>query len=139
MSTVEEIRRNVPLQTSVVIDMDEDHSLDAPIIEALQQNPYITTINLIIGFGGTPRNWPRLLRHLGPRNNLQQVRLYARITHIEHAMLLQAIQQNTNVRDFTISSIGISVATLVPFLNAATHITDLWLNCTFHNNNGTMH
>jgi len=136
MSVVEWIRRNDPRAFSVTIHLNEDH-LDAAVTEALEQNHHIICVYLIVF--ASPRNFSMLLRHLETRSNLHTVSVMPRsislaATLANVGILLQAIQRNRNVRDFTMHR-NVALGILVPFLNAATHLTHVTLGCSIQNNN----
>lgn len=122
----------------ITIQSNQNH-LDTTVTEALERNPQITNLYLIL-FGSTSlRTWPRLLHHLETRNNLQKIKLsfvgVRPVSSANIASLLQSLQRNTNIQSFGIhGTCGVPIGSLVSFLNAAsTRLSAVAVCCTIEN------
>ena len=105
MSVVEELRQNDP-ETSIIIYLRDERS-DADLAQALEQNPFVTEIEIDFHFRGREQraDWDSLLRVIATRANLEAVTLKdahdpeerTAPTELVRAFL-RAIQQNTAIR-----------------------------------------
>ena len=112
MSVVQLLRQNNPARTRIRIILGDETS-DADLAQALEQNPFVTEMELVLYCVHERADWDSLLRVIATRANLAKVSLqdaYFADQRNAPAMLvrliLRAIQQNTSVR-----SIELAVAT----------------------------
>ena len=101
VSVIEELRQNDPERTEIWIRL-RDETSDADLAQALEQNPFVTEVELSLA-GEQPADWTYLLRVIATRSKLENVTLkdaHDPEERIAPAALvrafLQAIQQNHN-------------------------------------------
>jgi len=127
--TIALLRQNDPHEKQVVISL-EDENDDTSIAQALEQNPYVSRIDLILDQRGA--NWDHLFRVLNSRENLVHftlVRLLGSLAREETVRpFIRAIQQNTSVRVLVLDRIIVPARDLCSFLDAAEQLTELTLN-----------
>ena len=129
---LELLSNNDPDQTWTEIDLDStterDDDDDAAIAQALEQNPYISYVQLCPA--QRDANWDHLYRVLATRGSLVHFCLtsYRSIPVVRMRPILQAIQQNASVRFVEFHDYLLSSEDLCSFLDAAVHVTDLTLN-----------
>ena len=137
VTAVAELGRNNPRQTDVSIDLWDEEEDDAALAHALEGNDYVNEIQ----FAGRPRlqedrpprRWDNLLRVLTTREKLERVSFSASGSHrpritpeitSEHAMILQAVQENPCVRSVGIKWFNLaSGETISSFLDSAASLT----------------
>ena len=99
---IEKLRENDPARTRIDIRLYDDESSDADLAQALEQNAFITEINL--GLEGEQRvDWNHLLRVIATRANLETVKLWDSFVrrNVSAALIrsiLLAMQQNTAIQ-----------------------------------------
>ena len=98
MQAVDLLRQNDPERTSITLRLDSETS-DANLALALEQNPFITAINVTF-IGEQTTDWGAFLRVIAARGNLVNVTLnasrYAPAALV--SAILRAVQQNAAVR-----------------------------------------
>ena len=132
MSVVERLRRNDPTTRSIRINLHDEPS-DSDLALALQQNPFITEINLRLRNVQTT-DWNSLLRVIAMQANLEKVTLRDAY-RAEHrnapaalvGSILRAIQQNTAIRavDLTQLRLPTDISTFVETASSITYFC-LW-------------
>ena len=74
MSVVHTLRQNDPEKTAIRIELREEETSDENLAQALEQNPFVTEIELDLE-GEQRADWDSLLRMIATRANLEKVRL----------------------------------------------------------------
>lgn len=126
MSAVERLRQNNPARTSISICLFEEPS-DADLALALQQNPFITTMDLFLG-GARDLGWDSLLQVIATRVNLEKVTLQQDRNAALVSAILRAIQQNFAVQSVLLISLRLPTD-LSTFVDTASSITLFDLFC----------
>ena len=127
------LRENNPQRTSIYIDLNTETD-DAVIAQALEQNPFISYVNLRPAQRNA--NWDHLFRVLATRGNLVHFVLYDHTALSRRAPterirpILQAIQQNASVQGVEFRFSNLRPEELCSFLDAGHHVTDLTLFAT---------
>ena len=138
MSVIEELRQNDPDNTEINIDLHEEPS-DADLAQALQQNPFVTEIDLSLEGEQHRADWNSFLHVIATRANLETVRLWdARIIAwprntpavlLQLRSILRAIQQNRTVRRVEMCELPLPTD-ISTFVDNASSITSFRLsNC----------
>jgi len=134
MSIIGILRQNNPATTCVGIHLD-DESSGADLAEALEQNPFVTSISLdlLLGDERWP-DWSSLVRVIATRTILEKVR--CRVPFVPTARrneraalvrsILQAIQQNSSIQSVELEHLLLT-PDLVTFVDTASSITTLSL------------
>ena len=134
MSIVDRLRQNDPERTSIDINLCLETS-DADLAQALEQNPFITAITVLVGRQTT--NWGALLYVIETRANLEDVTLMNASDRNAPASfdsaLLRAVQQNAAVRSVHFNCYRFP-NDLSAFVDTATSITSL----SFWNSNSSL-
>ena len=135
MSVVDALRQNNPATTSIIIHLRHETS-DADLAQALEQNPFITEIDLYLNDGAVRGlDWNSLLRVIAMRANLETVKVQDEdSTEIQrHApaalvsTILRAIQQNAAIRNVSLLHLRLSPDVPSTFVDIASSITTLVL------------
>ena len=131
------LRRNDPSRTDVSIDLWDEVEDDDALAHALERNDYVNEIQ----FDGAPelqedhppRRWDNLLRVLTTREKLERVSFSVSDWHrppitseitSEHAMILQAVQENPCVRSVKFNRFNLaSGETISSFLDSPASLT----------------
>jgi len=131
MSVIPRLRQNDPAIKSIRIRL-RNEPLDVDLALALEQNTFVTDIDLDVG-GVQQGDWNSLLRVIATRVKLTQVLLEDAMSaerRIRPAALisaiLRAIQQNTSVRTVYLYYLHLPTD-ISTFVDIATSITVLWL------------
>jgi len=142
---VRKLLENDPKTTSIRIELRREPS-DAELARALEQNPFITKLEIVLAFfvGDVLRTeWPLLLGVIVARANLSTVELAAGadfLVVIAPAIpptlmrsFLQAVQQNSSIRTMSLEeSILIPDRDICAFLDAASSLkTFILRHCAF--------
>ena len=131
------LRQNNPDKTAINIDLRDVTTSDADLAEALEQNPFVTEIQL--GVNGVQRtDWDSLLRVIATRAKLEKVtvrdaliavRRNAPAASLVLRSTLRAIQQNTAIRSVELQWLRLPTD-ISTFLDNASSITSFRLcNC----------
>ena len=131
VSVIEELRQNNPGRTKIRICLLDERS-DADLAAALEQNPFVTDIQ--VDMDGVQRaDWSSLLRVIATRVKLEKVILQDAFIPVQRnapaglvRAFLQAIQQNTAIRrlDFQWLRLPTDISM---FVNTASSITSFCL------------
>ena len=132
-NALELLRVNDPQRTWIEIPLNSTVSYeDAAIAQALEQNQYITRVELQLT--DATSSWENLYRVLATRGNLVRLALLGgvhrsllRIPMERIRPILQAIQQNASVRVVEFCHTTWEAQDLCSFLDAAGHVADLTL------------
>jgi len=128
--TVQRLRQNDPDNTTIGIFLQFEPS-DAALAQALQQNPFITSITFHLDgvFRHEEADWQCLLPVLEMRDNLKQVFLSGSHHGFSGAALLpaflQAIRRNACIRSLGLSSLFLPAAAVSSFIGSATSLSRL--------------
>ena len=134
VGVVDELRKNDPARTRICIGLRLQTS-DTAVAQALQQNPFVTEIDLCL-IEEQRAEWNSLLRVIAMRANLEKVTLEDGAVTVEertaHAALvrstLRAIQQNTAIRNVELDLYSLHLPTdISTFVDNASSITSLSL------------
>jgi len=106
MSVVPSLRRNDPTVTHIDINLRNETSDTAgDLANALEENPFVTTISVNVEGAAQTTAWGALLRVIATRTNLEHVVLRDAYSVAERnappalvSAVLQAIQQNSAIR-----------------------------------------
>ena len=137
MTVVELLRQNDPARTSVRIRLCDEYSSSAALALALEQNPFVTEIDVEFARVQTTE-WGALLRVIVTRENLGKVTLrdayYADERNAPPTLVrafLRSIQQNNSIRCVLLQSLRLP-ADVSTFVDTASSITSLILSsCDF--------
>jgi len=137
MSAVEILRENDPTRTCIWIRLQGEPS-DAALAQALDQNPFVTEIVIVLDVVGLQRaDWDSLLRVIATRVNLGKVELHQGLDVLMDLQdgvdgrtataglvraFLHAIQQNASIRSVQLYSIRLPT-NVSTFVNTASSIT----------------
>ena len=131
MSVVEELRQNDPEMTAIRIALFDETS---DLAQALEQNPFVTEIELDLRFNDEQRgDWNSLLHAIATRAILekvkvQDVRFGQRYTPAALVRsILQAIQQNTAIRNVELLRLRLPTD-ISTFLDTASSIASFTLS-----------
>jgi len=131
VSVIEKLRQNDPDKTAINIVL-RDETSDADLAQALEQNPFVTTIRLDVE-GEQRAEWNSLLHVIATRDNLEKVlvgdrdRVWADLSDAPAApaalvpSILQAIQQNTAIQNVDLWSLRLPT-NIALFVNTASSI-----------------
>ena len=126
-SVVEELRENDPAKTDITIFLYDETS-DAVLAQALEQNPFVTDIDLYLD-GVEHTDWDSLLHVIATRAKLDEVTLQdAYRTELRNAptalvrSILRAIQQNTAIRTVKFKYVRLTTD-ISTFVNTVSSIT----------------
>ena len=128
MSAIDRLRQNRPARTSFCIALRDERS-DAELAQALEQNPFVTEIDLNLN-GARHTNWNSLLLVLSTRANLETVILRDGDWGVERnapvglvRSILRAIQQNSAVQRVDLNWLRLPIE----IVDTASSITSLSL------------
>jgi len=131
MSVVERLLRNDPERRGIDIDLVFEDS-DADLASALEQNPFISFIDLCLENVQTT-NWGNLLRVIATRANLKNMMLHDADDPEDRnappalvSAILRAIQQNSAIQACFLSDLCLP-ADIFTFVDMASSITDFAL------------
>jgi len=134
MNAIELLWQNDPERTDIVIRLGgHDARSASDLAQALQQNPFVTELQLKLRGVQRADDWYFLLRVIATRANLETVKLQDAISaesrNAPAALVrssLQAIQQNTAIRMVELSCLRLP-ADISTFLDNASSITSFTL------------
>ena len=129
MSVIPVLRRRDPAATSIHVRLHFEAS-DADLAQALELNPFVTEVEVNLHMMVVRPHWPRLLRVIATRANLQSVTVNDGGTNVPIALIaafLEAIQQNARVSFVRLWFLHRLPANLSTFIDNAASIASLTL------------
>ena len=137
-AVAELLRRNDPNVEVVCINLREQD--DAALAQALERNDYVNSIQFLVNRlpqtepQQQQQHWDNLLRVLAAREKLEKVQFDGdsrdlQPIPLDHAMILQVVQQNAFLRSMRFSSWNLASGDIVSsFLDTATFLLEFELD-----------